>query len=294
MLREGSILKLDDDSQIRLKGSHPDTIISNKGKLLTLNADQMEKYGVSDFKTDDLATYSLFAGMTDKKWVSYTNWKIDFFAFLLHPAVVSILTMGVLLGIYLEVQNPGMIFPIVMGLICLFFVLMGQFSMQTIGWLEGIMLGTGLTLLFLELFILPSFGLLGILGIILALAGFITITLPHFENVTFYPHWNLAAEAVAEQLAWICATLVISGVMIAFLSKKMIKRFIVVEEEKFEVSFLSEIGNLGVARTDLSPSGKVQVAGKIYDAITEGCFLEKGSEVTILRIEGSQLYVRKK
>lgn len=294
VLREGAIMKLDDETQIRLKGSHPDTIISNKGKLLTLNTDQMEKYGVSDFITDDLASYGVFADMPHKEWVSYSNWKIDFFAFLLHPAVVSILTMGILLGIYLEVQNPGMVFPIVMGLACLVLVLIGKFSMETIGWIEGIMLGVGLILIVLELFVLPTFGLLGVVGIILAMVGFVTLTLPHFENVTFFPHWNLAAEAVIEHLAWICATLVISGIIIAFLSKKMMKRFIVVEEEKIEISFPSEIDAVGVAFTDLAPSGKVEVAGKIYDAITEGYFLEKGTEIIVMRLEGSQLYVRAK
>ncbi len=293
VLREGKIVRLDDETQIRLKGSSPDTIISNKGKLLTLNTDQMEKYGVSDFTADDLATYPFFAEIPGKEWVSYTNWKIDFFALLLHPAVVSVLTMGILLGIYLEVQNPGLTFPIIMGLSCLALVLLGKFSMETIGWLEGIMLGAGLVLVLLELFVLPTFGLLGIVGIILALAGFITLTLPHFDQVTFFPHWNLAAEAVIQHLAWICCTLVISGVIIAFLSKRMMKRFILPGKE-VESSVLSEIDARGVAFTDLSPSGKIEIAGAIYDAITEGIFIEKGSEIIVMRKEGSQLYVRKK
>jgi membrane-bound ClpP family serine protease len=294
VLRDGQIMRLDDESQIRLKGSSPDTIVSNKGKLLTLNTEQMEKYGVSDFTASDLEAYPFFGEMHDKEWISYTNWKISFFAFLLHPAVVSILTMGILLGIYLEVQNPGMTFPIIMGLSCLSLVLLGKFSMETIGWIEGLMLGLGLILVLLELFILPTFGLLGIVGIVLALGGFILLTLPHFESVTFFPHWNLAAEAVIEHLAWICATLVISGVIIAFLSKKMMKRFILTGEEKNESSLTTEINSIGVAFTDLSPSGKVEIADKIYDAITEGYFLEKGTEVIVLREEGSQLYVRKK
>ena len=294
VMRDGKITRLNDESQIRKKGSSPDIIISDKGKLLTLNTSQMEKYGVSDFTTGDLATYSFFADMPDKEWVSYSNWKIDFFALLLHPAVVSILTMGLLLGIYLEVQNPGMTFPIIMGLSCLALILLGKFSMETIGWIEGIMLGLGLVLILLELFVLPTFGFLGIVGIVLAVGGFIMLTLPHFNTVTFFPHWNLAAEAVVQHLAWICATLVISGVLIAFLSKKMMKRFILIGEEKAEPSCVPQIDQAGTTLTDLFPSGKVIIDDKIYDAITEGTFIEKGSEVVVMRQEGSQLYVRKK
>lgn len=46
--RDGKIIKLDSESQIQFSGPQPDEVISPKGKLLTLNAEQLMQYGVAD------------------------------------------------------------------------------------------------------------------------------------------------------------------------------------------------------------------------------------------------------
>ena len=43
------VLKLDSEDQIKKAGPNPDVIISPKGKLLTLDAKELVKYGVADF-----------------------------------------------------------------------------------------------------------------------------------------------------------------------------------------------------------------------------------------------------
>ena len=48
VLRNGKIIKLDNESQIKTDEPNPDFIISPKGKLLTLGADEMYRYGVAD------------------------------------------------------------------------------------------------------------------------------------------------------------------------------------------------------------------------------------------------------
>ena len=42
----------------------------------------------------------------------------------------------------------------------------------------------------------------------------------------------------------------------------------------------------------LRPSGKVKVAGKVYDAVSNnGVFIEKGTSVNVVRYEAGQVYV---
>jgi membrane-bound serine protease (ClpP class) len=53
------------------------------------------------------------------------------------------------------------------------------------------------------------------------------------------------------------------------------------------------IGQQGVASTVLRLSGKVQVDGKTYDAVSEDGFIEKGTLVEIIRYETGQVYVVK-
>jgi membrane-bound serine protease (ClpP class) len=54
---------------------------------------------------------------------------------------------------------------------------------------------------------------------------------------------------------------------------------------------VSLIGKRGVAQTVLRLSGKVFVDGHVYDAMSEGPFIEKGEKIRITRHEAGQVYV---
>jgi len=285
VVRDGTILKLDEEAHKQPS----DKVITAKGKLLTLNALQLKEYGVADFEASTLQDYPLFQGA---QFISYHNWKIDFFALLAHPAVASFLLMGLIFGIYLEFQHPGLIFPIVVAVMCLGLILLSKFSMETIHWVEAIMLAVGIGLLILETFILPTFGVGGILGILLTVGGLVTLMLPHFDKVQFFPNWNLAAHAVIDQLAWICGTLIVGLVIMILMARRMVRKFVLVGEQQMEFIPLPGQGSGGKAFTDLRPSGKVEIEGQVYEAITEGRFVEKGTEIKVIRQEGNKLWVR--
>jgi membrane-bound serine protease (ClpP class) len=53
------------------------------------------------------------------------------------------------------------------------------------------------------------------------------------------------------------------------------------------------VGLEGEAYSVLRPSGKVMVNGKVYDAVAETSWIEKGSRVLVVKHETSQIYVRK-
>jgi membrane-bound serine protease (ClpP class) len=52
-------------------------------------------------------------------------------------------------------------------------------------------------------------------------------------------------------------------------------------------------GRIGVALTDLRPSGTVSIDGERIDVVTEGPWVEKGDRVVILRAESYRHLVRK-
>ena len=285
--RNSDIVRLDREDQMKPK----DILITKPGKLLTLNTEQLRRWGVADAEALTLLDLPFFASIPDKELVSYDDWKIDFFAFLTHPAVASLLTMGLLLGIYLEMQHPGLIFPIVIGGTCLCLILLSRFALEAIHWIEPalIVLGTGLVLV--ELFMLPSLWI-GILGALIAVGGLVAMMVPHLEGVQFSPTPSLSALAIVDQLAWVIGTFIVAAIAIFFLARRFLKRFAPQEIlENEEMVPLLE-GTIGLAFTPLKPSGKVQVAGSIYEAMSEGQYIEKGTGVTVLRREGNRLYVR--
>lgn len=53
------------------------------------------------------------------------------------------------------------------------------------------------------------------------------------------------------------------------------------------------VGGQGVTLTKLTPSGKVKVEGKTYEAATTGIALEQGVTVEVLRVEPFRIIVKK-
>ncbi|RMF37412.1 MAG: hypothetical protein D6753_17595 [Planctomycetota bacterium] len=55
---------------------------------------------------------------------------------------------------------------------------------------------------------------------------------------------------------------------------------------------LPPVGALGIAYCDLRPSGKARFGDQIIDVLTEGDFVEEGSQVKVIRHEGNRVIVR--
>lgn len=53
-------------------------------------------------------------------------------------------------------------------------------------------------------------------------------------------------------------------------------------------------GQVGEVTQTCRPVGKVDIGGEFVDAIAEGAFVEAGSEVTVLRVEGNRVVVEAK
>jgi membrane-bound serine protease (ClpP class) len=53
------------------------------------------------------------------------------------------------------------------------------------------------------------------------------------------------------------------------------------------------VGKHGEAYTVLRPSGKVMLAGNVYDAYTRGEFIDKGETIEVIAAEGTSLRVKK-
>ena len=52
-------------------------------------------------------------------------------------------------------------------------------------------------------------------------------------------------------------------------------------------------GKTGITMTKLRPAGMARIEGKRASVITEGAFMEKGTEVRVVRVESNRVIVRK-
>jgi len=327
VIRNHEIMKLDSPEEIRTTPSNPDTVITNQGKLLTLNSKQLIDLGVADYNVDpvqfdknaDLLKEnekdSPFKGMATFTqpflktipyvvMVNYEDWRINFFTILSHPIVASLLFVGLIIGFYIEINTPGFGIPGSIGLACLALILLSSFSTEAINWIEIIILLGGLILLAIELFVIPGFGVVGILGIILTIVGLFALMLPGIDKLNFFhlDSFQLMGTFFLKRLAWLCGALIFSVVMTIFLARFFSHRFFRFskfvlhgEQEGFSAGILRECmpeeGELGETLTPLRPSGKIRIGGKLYDALAQTGYIQKGTAVEVIRVSNNHVVV---
>lgn len=332
VMRKGKIIKLNNESQIKTEEPDADLVISPKGKLLTLNAEQLIEFGVADLLVlpESLVPVTaeeeamgrwpasktllfqspFFKNIPNSFIMAYSaDWKTRFFMILANPIVSSILFLGLLIGFYVEISSPGFGVAGTVGVLSLFFIILSSFAQETAGWLELIFMGVGLLVLVVDFTLLPTFGLLGTVGVLFFLAGLFGLMLPGIESASFdfdTKTFNAAGEFVLNRLVWLCITLLIGAIIIALLTRYLMPRFSAFKrfvlsgnEQDAARGFvagenprdLPSVGAKGIVMGMLRPSGKVMINDQIYDAISNGSFIGEKTAVVVVGLEGSTIVV---
>lgn len=298
VMRGGALVKLQTVAQIL----ETDQIISGEGKLLTLTAEQLLTFGIASFESKSLFEVPFFAAIPHRQVLPYEDWRIGFFAFLSHPAIASLLFMGLLLGVYMEITHPGFGIPGALAIGCLALMLVSGFAVQAIHWVEIIFLVLGVVFLALELFVIPGFGIIGVLGILMTVGGLFALTLPSFQGMDLsFSEWSAAWDVLLSRLAWLSGALIVSIALIGYLMRTLpkrrfiLKRMVLESDQEGYVSGevdRSLIGKRGVAYTDLKLSGYVEIEGIPFQAVSQSGYLSKGCCVTIVGSEGAHFIVK--
>jgi membrane-bound serine protease (ClpP class) len=190
-----------------------------------------------------------------------------------HPNIIYLLMMAGMLGLYMELSNPGAVVPGVVGGICLLLALLGG-QVLPISSTGMLLIALGMMFLVAELFI-PSFGILGFGGVVAVTLGSLFLYTPE--------------SALYVDRSLIFATSTLFAVAIGALL------ILVVRDRRQRVRTGSEglIGEVGIAAEELAPEGKVRVHGEIWGAVAEGQ-VSAGQKVRVDAVEGLVLRVSKK
>jgi membrane-bound serine protease (ClpP class) len=184
-----------------------------------------------------------------------------------NPNFAYILLMIGLLGLYFEFANPGAILPGVLGGISLLLAIFA-FQILPINYVGLILILLAIVLFILEVKV-HSFGALSIGGIIAMVIGSMMLI-------------NAPIPELKPSLRFIIP--VALGVSLIFIFLV----FLVVRAHRRKVATGKEglIGEIGLARTDLNPSGKVFVHGELWEAEADE-FIPVGTKVKVSRVEAN-------
>lgn len=278
--------------------------LSAAGKLLTLTAGEMEKYGVSSDTVsgrDDLYESLNIRGSSvvilEK---TRSDWLV---AFLSSAAVTSFLVMVGLVALYLEVTSPGFGIPGTVALICFAAVFSASTLIGNLGSLELLLFLVGVVLLLVEIFIIPGFGVTGISGIVLILFSLV-LSRQDFVIPEFVWQWDLFKKNLLYvSLSLIGALGLIGVLMVSLPHSRFFSRLVLNPSDK-DMDSISEIsttgnsltiskGEMAIALTDLRPVGKAEFKDTVLIVQTDGEYIEKGSEIVVISKEGLRIVVRR-
>jgi len=231
-------------------------------------------------------------------WEKFALW-------LNNPIVRGVLFVIMLLGAYIEFQHPGLILPGATALIALAIFLAAPYAAGLADIWTLVLLVIGLVLLGIEIFVIPGFGIVGVLGIMLILAAFVGTFVPSepgappFSIPTFQGTWDAIKLGIMTLSISVIAAVIGIALLARYLPHAPIAGRMVLANPSAEALALrdpyagvAQVGDVGVVVGDLRPGGTVRFGQHIVDAQSQGEYVVSGARVQVLSHEGMRIVVR--
>ena len=201
------------------------------------------------------------------------------FDFLADPNVAVILVLLGGLGLYIEANNPGLLFPGIAGFVCLVLAMIA-FNILPFSWVGLTLILLGLGFFIAEMFF-TSFGALFMAGALcILLGGSMVFDQPELSDLTI-SFWSVLVPAVLGMT-------IFAAVVVFSVGRSMVVP---------SASGVDEIiGLVGQSASTLDPKGKVFVRGEYWNvevADPNAGPIEEGEAVQVVDVDGLTLRVRR-
>ena len=270
--------------------------IIEKGKLLTLTTAEALEHGVAEHRAATLDEALAAAGLPGAQPhpVSET-WAESVVRFLTNPVLASLLMSLGILALFVEIRTPGfgVAGAIGFGLLGLFF--WGHWIVQLAGWEELLLIGAGVILIALEIFVLPGTTIAGIAGI-LALVGGLAMALVGAGATVALIINALGRVAISILLAMGAAFALFGALPRLPIGRRLVLTTGMPADAGYESTPLGDrqwLGRAGTALSPLRPAGIADIDGARVDVVSDGGFVEAGAPIEVTRVDGNRIVVRR-
>jgi membrane-bound serine protease (ClpP class) len=197
------------------------------------------------------------------------DWRTNLLAVITSPNIAYILMLIGIYGIIFELSNPGSIYPGVIGAISL---VLAFYALQVmpVNYAGLALILLGLIFMVAEAFV-PSFGILGIGGMI----AFITGSIILWDD----PDLNISLPLVVG-----------TALVVAVFSIWVLGRLFRLRKVRPTIGREEMIGMIGEAREDFDRSGRVYVHSELWTADTTEP-VQAGQKIRVVALEGLRLRV---
>ena len=227
--------------------------------------------------------------------------------YLNKPLISGLLILIGMIALYFELSAPGIgVGGLIAGL-CAVLFFWSHFLGGTAGMLEVILFLGGITFICMELFVIPGFGVAGLGGLALLFSS-VVLASQDFVMPQTAAQWNQSLTTMLILLGTGCSFLAAA----AFISKRVgsipiFNRMILapppVEADEEKPSLSPEgkplpqahpqisVGDWGRADSLLRPAGRARFGGHSFDVISDGAYVDSGTQVRVVKINGNIITV---
>lgn len=288
--RNGDVAEAMVDAEKAVEG------LNEKGKLVTLTSEQALKWKIADGIADSPESLLRLLGLPEAVSPAQieTTWSEALAGFLTSQAISSLLFIIMLVCAYLEYQTPGFgVFGFV-AITCFGILFFAHYLTGLASYTELVVFVIGVILLVVEIIAIPGFGLVGLAGIVAILASLVmmlvgsSFAVPDLSGAATRLVWSLGiAIAIMVSLARFLPKRATNegGIFLGAELPASAGYSTVVAKEA------ALVGQEGVASTNLRPSGRVRIGSEEFMAQTEGDFVDRGTPVKVIRVDGTAVFV---
>jgi membrane-bound serine protease (ClpP class) len=291
-------------------------LVVTSDELLTLTALQAKEYGIARTVVKDFDGVLSFLSERDgitfakKRIVLRTNWSEEMVRWITSPIVMAVLVMLAMLGVYIELNTPGLGLPGLVAVICVVIIVGSKYLIGMANWVEVVIFILGVILLGIEIFVIPGFGLAGFTGILCILAGLFGMLIRNAPGELPWPQgkfeWQIFVDGLAALSLGFVGFLVLAYIFARYLPKMSFLRGLILETAstgaKITPSITTsasragkiqlKVGDIGEVVSALRPIGQARFDISTVDVVTEGQFLSSGTRVIITEIHGNRVVVK--
>jgi len=291
------------DKEVKIGGK----VINEKGELLTLSAQEAaEKINGKPLLAagiaPSVAALARDAGLKGPV-VEAEPSGFERIALVL-TSLAPLLLLGGIIGTYIEFKSPGFGVPGLIAATCFILFFAGHYIAGLTGMEVIAVFVLGLALVLVELLFIPGIVVLALFGTMLMVGALLWTMVDYYPSTAQLPSFDMFLLPLANLGTAIGLSAVMIYFLAAFFPKMPGLRRVILSATEPSGDSLSpgsvsggmtavRAGDRGKALSLLRPVGRAEFGGEICDARAEGEFLEAGTSIVALRVEGSEVVVEK-
>ena len=277
--------------------------VTRPGRLFRVTGAEAKDLRLATDAVENFAELKALYGLEDDPLLIEPGWADFFIDALASPGVAWFLLLIGGVGLYIELQAPGVGLGGFVAAVCFLLFFWAMFLGGKAGWLEVILFTMGLICLLLEIFVLPGFGIFGIGGGLLMVTSLVLAT----QTFRQLPRNSYQFGEMRDGMLVVAGAAVGIIALVAALNRFMprapgLNRMVLEPPSLEEQAALSRresladfshlLGHEGTVVAQLTPAGKARFAGQLVDVISEGELVPRGARVVVVEARGNRIVVR--